>query len=158
LLEAIELLATTKSARAGSDRELIHWAVASPTDELSAAEAFGRINAVVAHPRGETKADVVLRLSEGTDDGASPSVSKSFRINGLPRRALEFVGEINVVSFSPEDVDLVAGPPAGRRRYLDVTNGQMSGRYLRSLQRYNKVLVQRNQLLRQIREHGGQDH
>ncbi len=155
LLEAVELLATTKSSRAGSDRELVHWAVASPTDELSAAEAFGRINAVVAHSRGETKADVVLRVIEGSEDGSGPSVSKSFRVNGLPRRALEFVGEINVVSFAPEDVDLVAGPPSGRRRYLDVSNGQMSGRYLRALQRYNKVLVQRNQLLRQIREHGG---
>ncbi len=158
LLEAIELLATTKSSRAGSDRELIHWAVVSPSDEVSAAEAFGRISAVVVGTRGETKADVVLRLLEGSEDAAGPSVSKSFRVNGVPRRALEFVGEINVVSFSPEDVDLVAGAPAGRRRYLDVTNGQMNGRYLRALQRYNKVLVQRNQLLRQIRERGGQDH
>jgi DNA replication and repair protein RecF len=156
LLEAVELLATTKSSRAGTDRELIHWAVASSTDEVSAAEAFGRISGVVADARGETKAEVVLRLLDGSDDGAGPSVSKSFRLNGLPRRALEFVGEINVVSFSPEDVALVAGPPAGRRRYLDVTNGQMSGRYLRALQRFNKVLTQRNQLLRQIREQGGQ--
>lgn len=156
LLEAVELLATTKSSRAGSDRELIHWAVASPTDELSAAEAFGRISAVVAHARGETKAEVILRILDSSDDGSGPSVSKSFRVNGVPRRALEFVGEINVVSFAPEDVDLVAGPPAGRRRYLDVTNGQMSGRYLRALQRFNKVLAQRNQLLRQVREQGGQ--
>jgi DNA replication and repair protein RecF len=155
LLEAVELLATTKSSRAGSDRELVHWAVASPSDELAAAEAFGRINAVVAHPRGETKAEVVLRLFEAAEDGTGPNVSKSFRVNGVPRRALEFVGEINVVSFSPEDVELVAGPPSGRRRYLDISNGQMSGRYLRALQRYNKVLVQRNQLLRQIREQGG---
>jgi DNA replication and repair protein RecF len=158
LLEAVELLATTKSSRAGSDRELVHWAVTAGGDALSAAEAFGRISAVVAQPRGETKADVVLRVLEAGEDGVTPSVSKGFRINGLPRRALEFVGEINVVSFSPEDVELVAGAPAGRRRYLDVTNGQMSRRYLRALQRYNKVLVQRNQLLRQIREHGGQDY
>jgi DNA replication and repair protein RecF len=158
LLEAIELLATTKSSRAGSDRELIHWAVASPANELAAAEAFGRITALVAQPRGETKAEVLLRVGDATEESAGPSVSKAFRVNGLPRRALEFVGEINVVSFSPEDVELVAGPPAGRRRYLDVTNGQMSGRYLRALQRFNKVLGQRNQLLRQIRDHGdGQD-
>ena len=154
LLEAVELLATTKSPRAGSDRELIHWAVGSPHDAVEAAEAFGRISGVVAHPRGETKADIVLRLLDSGDDGAGSSVSKSFRLNGLPRRAIEFVGQINVVSFSPEDVELVAGPPAGRRRYLDVTNSQMNGRYLRALQRYNKVLTQRNQLLRQIREQG----
>jgi DNA replication and repair protein RecF len=155
LLEAVELLATGKSARAGSDRELIHWAVAA--NAADSGPAFARINAVVAHPRGETHADVLLRLSDPADDGTQPIASKTFRVNGIPRRALEFVGEINVVAFSPEDVDLVAGSPSGRRRYLDITNGQMSGRYLRSLQRFNKVLVQRNQLLRQSRELGRTD-
>ena len=154
LLEAVELLATTKSTRAGTDRELIHWTVSSPVDALAAAEAFARISAVVAQPRGETKAEVLLRVTDSVETG-SAGASKTFRVNGLPRRALEFVGEINVVAFSPEDVELVAGPPAGRRRYLDVMNGQMSGRYLRALQRYNKVLVQRNQLLRQLRDRGG---
>jgi DNA replication and repair protein RecF len=99
---------------------------------------------------------VLLRIIAG-DDGAAPAVSKSFRVNGVPRRALEFIGEINVVSFSPEDVALVDGPPAGRRRYLDVTNAQMSSRYLRTLQRYGKVLVQRNSLLRHARESGRHD-
>ena len=158
LLEAIELLATGKSARAGSDRELIYWsAVSGAAGDSDPGPAFARISAVVAQPRGETHADVLLRVTDSSDDGATPGVSKTFRLNGLPRRALEFVGEINVVAFSPEDVDLVAGSPSGRRRYLDVTNGQMSGRYLRSLQRYNKVLVQRNQLLRQARDQGQAD-
>lgn len=158
LLEAIELLATTKSIRAGSDRELIHWAaLGGEGDGLGGAEPFGRISAVVGHERGEIHADVILRVVESPGPAAGPAVSKTLRLNGLPRRAAEFVGEINVVSFSPEDVALVAGPPTGRRRYLDVTNAQMSRRYLRALQRYHKVLIQRNHLLRHLHDHGQMD-
>jgi DNA replication and repair protein RecF len=73
-------------------------------------------------------------------------------VNGLPTRAVELIGQVNVVLFTPDDVTLVAGPPAGRRRYLDITNSQVSGLYLRTLQRYNRVVVQRNHLLRQVRE------
>ena len=158
LLEAIELLATTKSVRAGSDRELVNWSVSQPSvDGPPIAEPFARITAVVARERAEIHADVLLRLFEAQDDGGNPTVSKTFRINGLPRRALEFVGEINVVSFSPEDVTLVAGSPSGRRRYLDITNTQMSSRYVRTLQRYTKVVEQRNSLLRHLRETGRTD-
>ncbi|MPZ15216.1 MAG: DNA replication/repair protein RecF [Chloroflexi bacterium] len=158
LLEAIELLATTKSARASSDRELIHWgAIRANGDGLALAEPFARVSAVVAQRDGETRAEAIIRLIESTEDAATPGASKTFRINGLPRRAVEFVGETNVVSFSPDDVALVAGAPSGRRRYLDVTNAQMSSRYLRTLQRYTKVLLQRNQLLRQVRDRGRPD-
>lgn len=156
LLEAIELLATTKSARAGSERELIHWeAIRAATSGDDPLGAFARVSATIVHQRGEMHADIVVRAGDLTDSTAS--ASKSFRLNGLPRRAVEFVGEINVVAFSPEDVGLVAGAPSGRRRYLDVTNAQMSGRYLRALQRYNKVLAQRNHLLRESRERGRAD-
>ncbi|MBM2810149.1 MAG: recF [Chloroflexi bacterium] len=154
LLEAIALLATTKSGRASSDRELIHWAALQNND--LPAEPFARISAVIGHERGEIHADVVVRAGDPTDDGTL-NASKTFRLNGLPRRAVEFIGEINVVSFSPEDVELVAGAPSGRRRYLDVTNSQMSSRYLRTLQRFNRVLQHRNHLLRTMREQGRHD-
>ena len=157
LLESVELLATTKSARASTDRELIHWAVLEHKNNGTVEpEPFARITAIVAHEHGETRADVLLRIIDA-EDGAAPGISKSFRINGVPRRALEFIGEINVVSFSPEDVSLVDGSPSVRRRYLDVMNAQMSSRYLRTLQRYGKVLAQRNSLLRQARESGRND-
>jgi DNA replication and repair protein RecF len=155
LLEAIELLATGKSSRASTERELIHWEVLR--NPAAAHEAFARISATVTHERGDIQADIVLRASETASTESAPTVAKSFRINGLARRALDFIGEINVVAFSPADVDLVGGPPAGRRRYLDVMNAQMSRRYLRTLQRFNKVLTQRNFLLRQIRERGRPD-
>lgn len=157
LLEAVELLATTKSARSGSDRELIHWAVQGQQNGIGPGDAFARISAVVAHEGRDSRADVLLRLSLDAEDETTPAVSKAFRLNGAPRRAVDFVGQINVVSFSPDDVALVGGSPGGRRRYLDVTNAQMSRRYLRALQRYNKVLLQRNHLLRQMRETGRVD-
>src|SRR6185436_20004853 len=52
----------------------------------------------------------------------------------------------------PADVALAGGPPAGRRQYLNLANSQASGDHLRALQRYNRVLLQRNQVLRQVRE------
>jgi DNA replication and repair protein RecF len=57
------------------------------------------------------------------------------------------------VYFSPGDVELAGGPPAGRRHYLNLANSQVSSTHLRALQRYNRVLLQRNQVLRLIREH-----
>lgn len=148
LLEAIELLATAKSARAGSDRELIHWAALSGAADVLP-EQFARIRAAVLRNDHETRAEVLIRPLAGDGDG--PAASKTFRLNGVARRALEFVGAINVVAFSPLDVALVAGPPAGRRRYLDVMISQFNSRYLYGLQRYQKVLLQRNHLLKQLK-------
>lgn len=154
LLEAVELLATTKSSRAGSDRELVHWDALKGGDGSPASlEGFARIRAVVARENGDLRAEVVIRpASEPSEDGVGPGAAKLLRLNGVARRAVDFIGQVNVVSFAPADVLLVAGPPHGRRRYLDVTNSQMSSRYLRALQRYTKVLAQRNHLLRHLRE------
>jgi DNA replication and repair protein RecF len=155
LLEAVHLLATTRSLRAASERELVHWRA------LESRTPFARVEARVAREAGELHVELLTRaeLPEGgasvdslRANGSGPTFGKTIKVNGLPSRAAQFVGQINVVLFSPEDVALAAGPPAGRRRYLDITNSQVSPGYLRALQRYNRVLVQRNQLLRQIRE------
>jgi len=148
LLEAVYVLATTKSPRAGGDRELVSWqALSEPT-------AFARVAASIGRADGEVHVDLLLRLEgdgEATN-GNGPTISKQIRVGGLPRRAVEYVGTVNAVLFSPEDVALVGGPPSGRRRYLDITVSQVNPRYLRALQRYNKVLMQRNHLLRQVRD------
>ncbi len=150
LLEAIYYLATTRSPRAGSDRELISNA------ELREPIPFARLEARVQR-EGELHIEILLRLepAEGSENGRGPAshVTKTIRVNGLPSRAAQLVGQVNVVLFSPDDVTLVSGPPAGRRRYLDITSSQVSPLYLRTLQRYQRVLLQRNHLLRQVREH-----
>jgi len=62
-------------------------------------------------------------------DATVPSirpVTKQVKVNGLPTRAVELIGQVNVVLFTPDDVALVAGAPAGRRRYLDITLSQVT--------------------------------
>jgi DNA replication and repair protein RecF len=68
------------------------------------------------------------------------------------------VGQVNVVLFTPQDVDLVTGPPSLRRRYMDVTISQMDHRYVRLLSQYMKVLAQRNSLLKSLKEQGRNPH
>jgi len=80
------------------------------------------------------------------------AVRRRVRINGQHRQPLELLGHFNVVLFSPEDVELIAGPAALRRRYLDITLCQVDHVYLRTLNRYQRVLQQRNALLREARE------
>ena len=82
----------------------------------------------------------------------SITVQRYVRINGVPRRTSELVGNINAVMFSADDLQLVFGPPTVRRRYLDIVISQMDRRYLSALQRYQRVVYQRNHLLRMLRE------
>jgi DNA replication and repair protein RecF len=155
ILEAIYFLATTRSPRTTSEREVVHWK--ARRDPLP----FARLEARIAKEELDLHIEILIRAeadgaaSERGGNGAVPtipSVAKQIKVNGLPTRAVELIGQVNVVLFTPDDVTLVAGPPAGRRRYLDITSSQVSGLYLRTLQRYNRVVVQRNHLLRQVRE------
>ncbi|MBQ1914313.1 MAG: DNA replication/repair protein RecF [Selenomonadaceae bacterium] len=77
---------------------------------------------------------------------------RNILFNGHPIRPRELIGNLNTVLFSPEDLLLVKGAPAGRRRFLDGEISQASPSYYQELLRYNKILVQRNTLLKRIRE------
>ncbi len=68
---------------------------------------------------------------------------------------MDLLGQLTVVLFLPEDISLVSGSPGGRRRYLDAMLCQIDPAYCRSLSRYNQVVTQRNALLRDLRERGG---
>jgi DNA replication and repair protein RecF len=140
LLEAAYLLAIGKSYRASVERELVAWDAAA-----SGGQAI--IGGLVARADG----DVELRV--GLDcAGSSNTVAKRIRVNGVARRASDMVGALGAVLFTAEDIDLVFGSPQGRRRYLDIMLAQFGGQYVQSLQRYQRVLTQRNALLRAIRE------
>jgi DNA replication and repair protein RecF len=171
LLEAVGYLATARSFRAGAERELIHWLA------FQEAQPFARVVGQVERRSGPLKAEIVLvaaaasgatpgsatgqdgggeLAAPGVPNGPSlvgdpqPGLTKRLRLNGSPKRAADFVGQVNVVGFSPEDLELIAGSPSLRRRYLDVLLAQVDPPYYRALSRYNKVLVQRNHLLRLI--------
>lgn len=152
-LEAVYFLATTRSPYTSSDRHLVHWLA------WKEKQPFARLTARVGREKGPLNLEMVLKgrvLEEpwAPQEQENPGVSKRIRINQLPRRALDALGELQVVMFCPQDVDLVAGSPSERRRYLDVANSQLDRRYARGLSHLNRVLVQRNSLLRRIREEG----
>lgn len=147
LLEAIYLLATTKSPRTASDVELINWSA------LREEHPVARLEVQAQRATGSLRVEIALRGKIVAAEAGANYVQKRIRINGVDRRAMDLIGLINVVLFSPRDIDLVDGEPALRRRYLDITNSQVDHRYLRALQRYHRVLQQRNHLLRLIVEH-----
>jgi len=161
-LESIYFLATTKSPLTSSDRQLIHWL--ADQDVIP----FARVSGLFAKAGQDHTLEITL-VKERAENGAAfplaPSASpngflpmdegalkRKIRLDELPRRALDVLGQINVVLFLPEDIGLVAGSPGERRHYLDVTLCQIDPLYARSLSRYNRVLAQRNALLRQVRE------
>lgn len=154
LLEALYLLATTRSPRAVSDLELINFA--APNDLGS--PPFARVTAQVGRAHGPLAVEIlVVREEEPAGPGAlaaSAQARKRIKVNDVARRAIDLVGQANVVLFTPQDVDLVTGPPTLRRRYMDVTISQMDHRYVRLLSQYMKVLAQRNSLLKGLREQG----
>ncbi|MFT4039670.1 MAG: DNA replication and repair protein RecF [Thermomicrobiales bacterium] len=147
LLEAITMLATTRSPRTSSERELANW---------RSGEAFGLTP--YARVRGEfTRADGAHSVALGlaVDEGGRSGLRKSVQFDEQPARAIDVVGRLKTVLFSPEDVELMAGSPGGRRRYLDLGISQARQPYLRGLSRYTRVLEQRNGLLRSLARDGG---
>ena len=150
LLEAVYYLATTRSPRASAERELISLEAAGDLG----LPPFARVSAVI-QPKFEAEIlplEIVIQRKFGADGEFMPSVQKTIRIDKVARRALDLIGQVRVVMFAPQDLELVTGAPAERRRYLDVTLSQIDGRYVRALSRYNQVLTQRNGLLRSWRE------
>lgn len=152
LLEAILVLATTKSHRASSDRDLVYQNAAQD------GQPFARLLAEVQRERGDIKVEIALRGESAIPPGEPTSVlvRKRIRVNGIYRRAVDLIGQVNAVIFSAQDIDLTGGTPSLCRRYLDSVSSQTDPRYLRSLQQYQKVLLQRNHLLRLLQEHKAQ--
>lgn len=148
LLEAIHLLATARSPRAAAERELINWLA------LEGPLPYARLAAEVGEGQTVTRLELVLELSTN-GSGLGPLVRKQVRINGVAKRGLDLIGRLRVVLFMPEDVSLVAGAPGERRRYLDIALCQIDHTYCRALAAYNKVLAQRNALLKRLRDEGG---
>jgi DNA replication and repair protein RecF len=146
LLEAIYYLATTRSPHSSTDREVVNW-LAANQEPLPYARLVGRV------ARAGSELTIEITLTQQNNNGKR--YQKQIRVNGVARRAMDLLGQLNVVLFSPEDITLVSGPPSRRRQYLDATLCQIDPAYCRSLSRYNQVVVQRNALLRDLAARGG---
>ena len=159
LLEAIYMLAVARSPRASSDRELIRRSNGEGEFYTQVAAKVERdgdpVNLQINFRSATTPA--VAGEAHTDDDAAGRGRSalttqKYFRVNGAPRRASALVGHLNAAMFSAEDLDIVYGSPSVRRRYLNILISQTDREYLGAIQRYDRVLRQRNHLLRQIRD------
>ena len=148
LLEAVYYLATTRSPRTSADRELINW---DQSGDLGFAP-FTRMVAAIQRGTERLLIELAVQRKQDQDGGLLPTTSKTIRINKSARRALDLVGQLRVVLFTPLDIELVTGSPSVRRRWLDVMLSQLDGRYVRALADYSKIVLQRNALLRSWRE------
>jgi DNA replication and repair protein RecF len=145
LLEAIYYLATAKSPYTATDRQLIHWRALD--DPLP----YARLTAEVCKGSGATNRVEMTLMIDRTADG-NPRLKKVIKLNGVEKRVMDMVGLVNVVLFLPQDLTLIEGTPSDRRRFMDNTLGQVEARYLHALDAYEKVLPQRNALLRRVAE------
>jgi DNA replication and repair protein RecF len=148
ILEALFYLATTRSPRAGADRELVRWEAQGDIGT----PPFARLLCDVRRSDGKVRLEVIVQRRADDEGQLTGASLKTVRVDRKAVRALDLVGNLRVVLFTPADLALITGAPAERRRYLDVTLSQLNGRYVRTLSHYQKVVQQRNSLLRAWRE------
>ena len=144
LLEAIDYLVAAESSRSSNDRELVNFLA------LHEPAGFSRVVAEVRRGGHPQRLEVRLMAAEG-----EPRLQKEILVNGVRRRSSDLAGLWNAVLFLPDDLRIVEGPPAERRRFLDRTIAQADPAYARAQTEYGRVLTQRNALLRQWRERPG---
>lgn len=130
ILEAIYVSSTTKSHKGSKDRDIIHFN-----------QEEAHIRTLLEKDGIESRIDMHLRKSR----------SKGIAIDGQKiKKASELLGLLNVVFFSPEDLNIIKNGPAERRRFVDMELCQLDAFYLYNLNHYNKIVNQRNKLLKDM--------
>ena len=130
ILEAAYLSGTTKSHKCSKDKEMIRFG-----------EQEGHIRTIVVKKEKEYQIDMHLKHNR----------SKGIAINKVPiKKASELFGIVNVIFFSPEDLNIIKNGPAERRRFVDLELCQLNRLYVYNLVQYNKTVIQRNRLLKDI--------
>ncbi len=130
LLEAIYLLSTLRSSRASTDADLVR------RDIIPSDFPVARLSCEVERSAGNLSLDLAI-VGRTTD--ATHRAGKRVRVNGVPKKASDAVGQLCAVLFTTLDIEIVAGPPLMRRRYLDMMISQVDRGYLRAMQKYSKV-------------------
>jgi DNA replication and repair protein RecF len=148
LLEAVYFLATFTSFHASSDRELINF--------LAAREALAVARIVALFERQDGPHRLEARIIQETNGiNTSSRVRKEILLDGVKLKIGEAVGHFNAVLFLPQMLSIIEGPPEERRRYLNLALAQVESHYADALSNYNRALSQRNALLKQLGEFGG---
>lgn len=148
LLEAVYYLATFTSFHATHDRELVNFVAAR--DPL----AVGRI--VANFERDGSKSQLEIRIIKETNGlNGSARVRKEILLDGLKLKMGEVIGRFMAVLFLPQMVSVIEGAPEERRRFLNLAMSQVIPGFSQTLTDYRQVLSQRNALLKQLQEFGG---
>ena len=128
ILESVYICGTTKSHKGSKDKELIRFG-----------EEESHIRMMIKKDGLSYKIDMHLRKNK----------AKGVAINGLPiKKARELFGIVNLVFFSPEDLNIIKNGPGERRRFMDLELCQLDQIYLTDLAGYNHIVNQRNRLLK----------
>ena len=139
MLEAIYLLSIAKSSRVSNDKFLIN-------NEIFHSGGHSQILGIAEEKNHNIKAQVDYNTSTNKD------LDKTYRINGVIVSMQEFVGNINSVFFDTDDISIITGSPLRRRKYLNILLSQINNEHVKNLQRFQKVLHQRNSLLKNIKD------
>jgi DNA replication and repair protein RecF len=133
ILEAIFVAATTKSHKGSKDKEIIRFG-----------KEEAHIRAIIERDNAEYRVDMHLRKNK----------SKGIAIDGQKiKKASDLIGKLNIVFFSPEDLSIIKNGPSERRRFMDMELCQLDQIYLNSLSKYNKLVIERNKVLKDLYEH-----
>ena len=143
-LEAIYYLVGAWSPHTANDRQLIRLGTQPPIARL-----------VAEIERASRTERIEIRLILEPAANGEGRLRKEVLLNGVKKRAAELHRRFNAVLFLPQDVELVEGPPAGRRQQLDATLSQADPNYAAELLEYGRILTQRNSLLKQLQEQRG---
>lgn len=155
LLEAVGMLATANSFHASNDREIVHW---------QAPDHVARLEGKVKRREDDVQLEIVIfdpappvipnaPQTNRTFELPANAPRKRFKVNGVPRKTMDLIGQMKVVLFAPTDLHLVDGPPDERRRFLDRALCQVQPRYCQTLVKYRKTVSQRSALLKRVRDH-----
>jgi DNA replication and repair protein RecF len=148
LLEAIYFLAAFTAFHAESDRQVVNF--------LAAQEPQAVTRIVADFQRGAKKHRLEIRLileANGGENGGR--LRKELLLDGVKRKQEEMYRQFNAVLFLPQMLEVIEGAPEARRRYLNLALNQIHPDYAANLAVYNRALAQRNALLKQLGERGG---
>jgi DNA replication and repair protein RecF len=148
LLEAVYFLATFVSFQASSERQLINFIAGR--EPLAVARIIGDYSLAGASHRIEVRV-----IQEPNGIASTMRLRKEVLVDGVKRKLSEAVGLFNAVLFLPQMMAVIEGAPEERRRYLNLALAQVLPTYPEMLADYTKTLTQRNALLKQLSERGG---
>ena len=130
ILEAIFLSGTTKSHKGSKDFEMISFE-----------KEEAHIKTIISKKNIDYRIDMHIKKNK----------AKGIAINGVPvKKALDLYGVVNIIFFSPEDLNIIKNGPSGRRKFMDMELCQLNKVYANNLINYNKALDHRNRLLKEI--------